>query len=284
MSKVHGDVRYLKSEWRGAAEPPTLGKGNRRGLTALHTVDVYDARPMTTSPDVDVERTGFALLQFHTALDNFANPRLVRSVLYTEIATRMKEITGCRDVFFRKHVVRLESNKGFNEAYSRFVHLDGSSQTGRDTMSWKMYLASNPRAATAVEAKSFDYAWYNFWMPIDHTVEQNHLCIIDSRTVDADDLVAYVYDRGPTQKDFAVAPVYSEGHKWFYFPRLTPGEAIIFKQQDTRHDLLGGGIPRSRWTPHTSFYDTNAPSDAPPRRSIDVRVCCVFDRSAEARL
>ena len=47
-------------------------------------------------------------------------------------------------------------------------------------------------------------------------------------------------------------------------------EVLIIKQLDS-------DATRAVYTPHTSFDDPTSPPDAPPRRSIETRVMCVFE-------
>jgi len=51
---------------------------------------------------------------------------------------------------------------------------------------------------------------------------------------------------------------------------MTPEEILVFKQMDGRSD-------RSVYCPHTSFDNKDAPADAPPRRSIEMRMLAVFE-------
>jgi hypothetical protein len=63
---------------------------------------------------------------------------------------------------------------------------------------------------------------------------------------------------------------YSSEHKWFYFPKMTPEEALIFKVFDTDPDA---GI---RFTAHSAFDDPDTGSDAKPRESIELRALAFF--------
>ena len=125
----------------------------------------------------------------------------------------------------------------------------------------------------------------NVWKPIEHPVVGNHLCLIDSRTVQEADLVEYVYDGGTTRGGVALMPVYRERHRWQYYPGMRTDEVLIFKQEDTRRSGPAATRSRrqerrSRWTPHTSFYDR--PRESTTRSSIELRVACVFPKAARA--
>ncbi|KAI1147292.1 hypothetical protein F4825DRAFT_437764 [Nemania diffusa] len=51
---------------------------------------------------------------------------------------------------------------------------------------------------------------------------------------------------------------------------MAPDEAILFKDYDCRTD-------RFRGTPHGGFQDSSSATDAPARRSVEVRLFVFFD-------
>ena len=46
---------------------------------------------------------------------------------------------------------------------------------------------------------------------------------------------------------------------------MTPEEALLLKVYDSARDGT------ARFSPHTAFAEPNAPADAPPRQSIELR-------------
>jgi len=61
---------------------------------------------------------------------------------------------------------------------------------------------------------------------------------------------------------------YRPGHRWWYFPAMHAGEALIIKLHDTDHSVA--------WrAPHTSFRDASA-AGASPRQSIELRSVAYF--------
>ena len=56
----------------------------------------------------------------------------------------------------------------------------------------------------------------------------------------------------------------------FYYPRMVPDEALLFKVFDSEKDV-------PRFVFHTAFDDPTAPVDAPPRKSIEVRTIALWD-------
>jgi len=98
-------------------------------------------------------------------------------------------------------------------------------------------------------------------------VQQNPLTLIDTRTIRREDFREYVFD----EDGVASMPLYSSDHRHYYFPRMQTSELLVFKQLDSRFE-------RTSLCAHTSFDDATSPGDAPRRRSIEVRLMCVFAR------
>ena len=63
---------------------------------------------------------------------------------------------------------------------------------------------------------------------------------------------------------------HSRAHRWYYFPRQTKDECLVFKVYDKKED-------GPRFVFHTAFDDPSSPPDAPPRRSIEARAIAFFD-------
>ncbi|MBT4908042.1 MAG: methyltransferase, partial [Rhodospirillaceae bacterium] len=66
---------------------------------------------------------------------------------------------------------------------------------------------------------------------------------------------------------------YDQKNDWFYFPQMTPDEAILIKNYDTADD------GRARYALHTSFDDPTAAENAAPRESLETRVLAFFDEA-----
>ena len=63
---------------------------------------------------------------------------------------------------------------------------------------------------------------------------------------------------------------YNSNHYWYYFPKMTRDEVLIFKVYDSEKD------GRARFTAHTSFSDPTSPPNAKPRESIEIRTLAFF--------
>jgi hypothetical protein len=104
----------------------------------------------------------------------------------------------------------------------------------------------------------------NLWRPIVGPLWDSPLALCDARTVDARDLVAsdLVF---PDRVGETYAVTYNPSQRWSYIPGMTPAEALLIKCYDSADD------GRARFAPHTAFTDPDAPGDAPPRESIELR-------------
>ena len=262
---VQAEVRYLNAEWLDRTDIPVVGdRDSRRANTAKHPVSIHDARCGIADGEITLDVNGFTLLSHTSAVADFRNEDEVRRVYYPEIEALAKRTTGARQVFITQHVVRTEDTYDFNKAYARFLHCDYTLDDPRATA----MRALEKRALDCREYENDEFAWFNTWQPFDHPVERNPLAVVDASTVAERDVVDYYYT-GYGARGKSSMPVRDPGHRFYYVPHMQTDELLFLKQLDTRAGL-------SKLCPHTSFDDPNSPSDAPPRRSIEVRILAVL--------
>ena len=114
----------------------------------------------------------------------------------------------------------------------------------------------------------------NVWRSISpHPIEERPLALLDARTVDQDAVWSYSLVHEPTAEvgeNNSIA--YSKSHRWFYYPKQTIDEALVFYTFD------GAKAGSPRFVFHTAF-DPPTPADIrlPPRESIEARCLVVFD-------
>ena len=262
---VLADVRYLNAEWRARAEVPVVGdRESRRANTSKHPVRIHDARGGLASGDLTLDVNGFALLRHASDVRDFRDAEEVRRIYYPEIVALAKRATGAREVVITQHLVRTEDTSDFNRAYARFLHCDYTLHDPRG-------LAERALARRDLDGNDYstcEFAWFNSWQPFDHAVERNPLAVVDASTVQAGDVLDYHYT-GYGQKGKSAMPLHDPDHRFYYVQRMKTDELLFIKQLDTRQGV-------SKVCPHTSFDDPGSPDDAPPRRSIEVRMMAVF--------
>ena len=137
------------------------------------------------------------------------------------------------------------------------------------------------------EVDNMDVKWVNVWKPFDRPVEQNPLCLLDASTLDENDIEMTRYagndkknnanfgkavtDRTARGGNNYISQVFhNPSQQMVYWSRMQPNEALLFVQMDTRYPA------HARYCFHTSCDDPTADSDAPGRRSIELRVLCAF--------
>lgn len=264
MGAINAKVRYVNDEWQLRAEPPFIySKALRHANTTEHDVTIADARTLHLDGALDLDVNGFVLTEFPAEAMNFRNESAVRSRYQTEIAPLVQSLTGADAVFVCSHQIRTETPKSFVNAYARYVHCDYLM-----TIEGKNEQRILDKNGCKTPIGTVEFAWYNIWAPIDRIVEQNALTVIDASTVLDEQLVDYHYSKSTRQS--GSVPIYDPAHRFYYFSNMSPNEAIVFKQLDSRR-----GIAKA--CPHTAFYDTSV-KHFYGRRSIELRALCLFER------
>lgn len=156
------------------------------------------------------------------------------------------------------------------------VHIDQSTRGAHLVRDGKLETLPAERAE---KLKNVRWAIVNLWRPFS-TVTRDPLALCDARTSNENDLAA-VYAELPeslrnagrgynfTTKTAVEAweVKANPGHRWYYAANMTPKEALLIKQYDSK--LTGV----SRRTPHCAFPTKD--DFGPTRQSIEVR-CLVF--------
>jgi len=110
----------------------------------------------------------------------------------------------------------------------------------------------------------------------DQPVKDNHLALLDERTVVKPDdyLLTDIIGDGYEVTQYTLNARHATQHMWYYFPNMTQNEAILFKQMDSDYTLSG------RVCFHMSVSDPTALKTAPPRESIEIRMLCFWKDAA----
>jgi hypothetical protein len=247
--------------------PPPPGEPMSTAVSEPHTVAIHDARPVLGQ--VSLDREGFDLIRFETAMTNFDDEDTVKAVYYPEVERAVKEATGADRVFIFDHTIRRhipgsqDDRIGPRQPVPR-VHVDHTVKSGPKRVQELLPDEADELLRGRVQI-------INLWRPIRGPVLDFPLAMCDASTVGFDDLVAtdLIY-RQRVGETYQVT--YNPAHRWFYVPEMRTDEALLLKCFDTRTDGT------ARFAPHTAFVDPTTPADAPPRRSIEVRTL-VFHRA-----
>jgi len=243
------------------------GPDERTGTTEEREVVIHDARPI--ADQLDLDRQGFELRHYETAVQDFYDDDEVRRIYYPEMEKLIIKVTGAEKVVVFDHTIRVEDEKKQValkvRAPVRSMHNDftirSAPQRVRDLL-----------PAEEAEARlNKRYGSINVWRPIKSPVENKPLAICDYDGISDGDLIAAErqYPDGRFGGIYHLA--YNPRQRWYYFPRMERDEVVLLKCFDSLTDGT------ARWTAHGTFDDPNRPPDAKRRESIEIRTLLFFD-------
>jgi peptidoglycan hydrolase-like protein with peptidoglycan-binding domain len=271
----------------------TLNYTDLQGGLVPRQTRIQDARPLQNKGELSFATHGFSLAQDKTIMssdDFYYNKGLIQTVYYKETEELIKRELGADRVFVFAHQVRnsQRANKaeinafadGSNvHSYATVVHTDFTGSKSAE----KFYRAAGIPASVKVR-----YVLLNTWRNIhEHEpVYNDSLACLDASSIASEELVRVdeLLKPGAACKDYEgsvqahreCAEQYrltaqsAEQHRWFYFPHMTKGEVLLFKQFDS------DPAQRSRFTFHSSFKDRSLPAELPPRESVETRAMAIF--------
>jgi hypothetical protein len=267
-SSVEAEVNYLLYTGVrpvGYAYPAPPGVPQQSGAPLPTRVQISNARALAEPPSLD--RQGFELRAAPSEFADFWDEKAIRGVYYPETVRLLQAATGAVKVVIFDHTLRLgiagHGEPGVREPVRR-VHNDQTFVSG------PRRVRDHLPPAEADERLRKRFAIINVWRPIGGVVRSSPLALCDARSIETDDLVAtdLVY-RDKVGETYSVLP--RTRHRWFYFPEVTPSEVVLIKIYDSQTE----GTARLSF--HTAFDDPTTSSDAPPRRSIELRTLVFFD-------
>lgn len=137
----------------------------------------------------------------------------------------------------------------------------------------------------------------NFWRPIDgYTKEKplltKPLAVCDPASVETKDTVhtaldANLFHGKKGAKSDQMGLKYNSKHDWYYYPKMTDDEVLIFKQFEFWKD--DDPVEKRESFPvrgvfHTAFDDPSTPDESPPRQSTECRVQVFVGKKRESPL
>lgn len=246
-------------------EPDPSVKLNPPG-TDTHEVKIYDGWPRVDQFSVD--REGFELKPFKAQFNRYDDDEAIKSVFYAQIVEFVKAQTGARRVEVFDHTIRkrLPADLKVQTTVQRpavlLVHSDYTVKSGPQRV----------RDLLPAEAETLltrRVAFYNVWKPLYQRVDELPLAMCDATSdVDEDMLIMELKYRERTGEIYVMR--YSPQHRWFYFPKMQPDQALLLKTYDSETD------GRARFMGHSAFEDPNTPPNALKRESIEVRTMAFF--------
>ncbi len=259
MKDVRAAIGYSE---RTAKKPYFYANAHENDFVPLapHEVAIRDARGAGCSLDVE----GFTLVEHASTLPDLTDLEAVARVHAGEIAELLKAVSGCDHVdMFSRGILRFSERAGQNDAHdnshpARFVHVDMSVEAARAA-----------RDAAAPKDKAITRSvQYNVWRVLSPPPQDVPLALCAWNSLAMDDLIdcdAIFDPPGAPEWSFGNYLLeYSPAHRWFYYPDMHVGEALVFvtSESDPARPLL---------MPHGAFDNPLVPADAPPRISLEMR-------------
>ncbi len=229
-------------------------------------VAMHDGRPIADLLRLDTH--GFVFAQHPTGVRDFTDADERARVYDAEIAALIKAHSSASEVIVFDHTIRIGDEAGRTAANARppvrGVHNDFTERSGPQRMRNALGEAEAARHMT------LRWAIIQVWRPIRGDVLADPLAMCDARTIPPEGFIPFQRRyRHRTAETYHIS--YNPTHVWFYFPRMTRNEALVFKVYDTRTDV------GARFTAHTAFDDPTTPAGAPARESIETRAFAFFD-------
>ena len=251
-SSVFVNPRYRGTRLPAGDDPTTLKRAGEMFLRKQ--IRVHDARSLAPAPSL--EREGFHLIEAPILLD-FGNREVVTTRFYDYCEDLVKAATGCLFAKTVQHEFR--TGPAGKTAYAPRVHADVCPYI-EDVMD-------------VPDGRHFGL--FNVWRSTDlhRQIEFMPLALCDVTTVAVADIVyADAWRRTETPTRLVDCRlIHDVAQSWHYFPLMTPDEALIFRQYDSRREDAN-----LRATFHTAFEDPTTRAGAPLRHSVEARVLAVF--------
>lgn len=256
---VRAQIGYSE---RTEREPFFYANAHEKDFVPLQPVEVeiHDARGRDCSLDVE----GFTLVEHRSAVADLTDLEAVKQVHSGEIATLLKEITGCDHVAMTPMgILRFSEKAGENASHdnshpARFVHVDMAKEA-----------AATARAQVAPEGDIVRSAQYNVWRVLSDPPQDVPLGLCDYTSIEQDDLLPCqaIFDPLDGSPEWGFPNYLLEhnpAHRWFYYSDMHPGEALVFKTSDSDES-------KAQLMPHGAFDNPAAPAGAPARISLEMR-------------
>jgi len=249
-------------------------QGALSGTREAHAMTIRNARLLPNEFSLDVE--GFAFTAHDTGVADFFDDAQLTAVYTPEVEALIARLAGATEVAVFDHTRRC-SDGAQREAHNWRgpVPLPHSDYT--DTSAAQRMRDFFGDEADARLKRRF--ALVNVWRSMNEPIEQWPVALCDARSVNDDLMLTIVrsaphraepsfeYDRASETRHAS----YDANHRWFYFPRMTRNEVLLFKNYDTLQDGT------ARYALHSAFEDPNSPPDPAPRESIESRAFVFFD-------
>jgi len=242
------------------------GSDTRKGVYEDRKISILDGRRI--ADQLDLDRNGFILRKFDTAVADFFDDEHVKSIYYPEMEKIVKRETRCSEVLVFDHTIRIDDSDIAQTRKVRNPVKNMHNDFTRNSAPQRVRDLLPPDEAEAKLKKR--YGSMNVWRPLVGPVETAPLAVCGWDTLREKDLL--VAERRYQDRLGGVLHLtYNPDQRWYYFPKMTRDEVVLLKCFDSLEDGT------AKWTCHGSFQPPNIPPNAKPRQSIEIRTLYFYD-------
>ena len=235
------------------------GRGDEELAANLdrQAVAITNARPLGLS----LMEHGVTLGDGHFAFDRYLDDQAIQAALYPQVLNAILRHSGAPRGLIFDHTLRSQTDYGASSsrrAPVKTVHNDYNRTSAELAI----------RGWSHLERRR--YAFINLWMPLFHPVSDSPLAFGDASSFSDSDYHKLLLRYRDRQGQIS-ALSYRPSHRWYYYPDMQPGEALLFKVYDSDPNQP------VRLVPHTAFNHPDAGDKTPPRTSLELRSIVFFD-------
>jgi hypothetical protein len=276
MDGVWGTVNYLAAG--STRNRLYVAPGEQRATARYEPRRVFIGDGRACRDDFTVDAAGFTLVDHQTAVPRLDNPAVLDGAYTGEGLNLVRALTGADYVVSLGWTLRRTApDRRGALPPAPDVHVDLHT-----TEIAHRYARVHARSALPAPGTYRRAVWTSLWRAFSPPPQDWPLAVCDYRsTDDAEDGTPNLLFRVPAlpDRDATDAPDdeaesaaslfrYNPAHRWWFFPGMHAGEALLIKLHDTDHSVA--------WrAPHTSFRD-DAADGAHPRESVELRTVGYF--------
>ncbi|KAJ2894279.1 methyltransferase [Zalerion maritima] len=243
------------------------------GAAGGKTVENYRSEAVTVAlrdirgaeDEFSVDQNAFAPLQnvqSDPSID-WDDDESIKTKYYPEVEKVLRAAVSMdgeiRKVVIFDHTIRVADPNAHREPVMA-AHVD---QTAISTARRVRRHTSEEEAEKLLQGR---YRLINVWRPLTRgPVTSYPLGFASADSASSSDIepIQHIYPNGYAGEHAGVK--YNQDQMWHYWSRMTPDERLLLQCFDSNLGEKGGR------TPHTAFVHPRTPSDAEPRKSIEVR-------------
>ena len=227
---IEAELIYLVDSGEKLVTQVAEAGGRDRRLSETHRVTVHNGRPLVDR--FVFERDGFRFVPHRSGVRDFSDEDEIRRVYYPECEALIKAVSGAKRVVVFDHTLRTASLEQREAQKIR----DIVSRVHNDYTEW-----SGPQRVRDImgdEAEALlrgRFAIIQVWRPINNPVESHPLAICDAQTIRPETLVVNER-RYQNRVGQTYGITWDPGQRWYWFPRMRPDEALVFKVYESLKD------------------------------------------------